>query len=167
MLSPTEILVYFIFGSVVLLTGKLAIVGVYPLAAGIALPLLAFGYLVRWDGRSIEERLIAPPRHGRLQSACLLSRKIASHPALCGSFGLTSWQRDRAICTMVKLDLTAFGSQRVIPKVALVVIRHIVDREREHHLGLHDEEWIADQPPERLFVCAAPANVLEKACVPV
>ena len=44
---PTEILVYFIFGSVVLLTGKLAIVGVYPLAAGIALPLLAFGYLVR------------------------------------------------------------------------------------------------------------------------
>lgn len=47
MLSPTEILVYFIFGSVVLLTGKLVIVGVYPLAAGIALPLLAFGYLVR------------------------------------------------------------------------------------------------------------------------
>jgi hypothetical protein len=30
------------------------------------------------------------------------------------------------------LDLTAFGSQRAIPKVALVAIRHVVDREREH-----------------------------------
>ena len=50
---------------------------------------------------------------------------------------------------MVDLDLTAFGSQRAIPKVALVVIRHVVDREREHYLGLHDDEWSADQPPER------------------
>lgn len=62
MLSPAEILVYLIFGSAVLLTGKLAIAGVYPLAAGIALSLLAYGYLVRWGGRPIEERLIAPPR---------------------------------------------------------------------------------------------------------
>jgi hypothetical protein len=51
---------------------------------------------------------------------------------------------------MVDLDLTAFGSQRAIPKVALVVIRHVVDRERERHLGLHDDEWIAEQSPERL-----------------
>ena len=51
---------------------------------------------------------------------------------------------------MVDLDLTAFGSQRAIPKVALVVIRHVVDRERERHFGLHDDEWIAEQSPERL-----------------
>ena len=60
------------------------------------------------------------------------------------------WQRGRAIDTMVDLDLTAFGSQRAISKVALVVIRHVVDREREHHLGLHDQEWIVDWSPERL-----------------
>lgn len=76
--------------------------------------------------------------------------KLRLTHALCGSLGLTPWQRDRAIGTMVDLDLTAFGSQRAIPKVALVVIRHVVDREREHHLGLHDEEWIAEQPPDRL-----------------
>ena len=51
---------------------------------------------------------------------------------------------------MVDLNLTVFGSQRAIPKVALVVIRHVVDRERERHLGLHDTDWINDQPPERL-----------------
>lgn len=49
---------------------------------------------------------------------------------------------------MVDLDLTSFGSQRAIPKFALVVIRHVVDREREHHLGLHDDEWIAEQSPK-------------------
>lgn len=76
--------------------------------------------------------------------------KLRLTHALCGNLGLTPWQRDRAIGTMVDLDLTAFGSQRAIPKVALVVIRHVVDREREHHLGLHDEEWISEQPPERV-----------------
>ncbi|WP_256684436.1 hypothetical protein [Halococcus qingdaonensis] len=62
MLSPPEMLVYLILGAAVLLTGKLAIAGVYPLAAGIALALLAYGYLARWGGRPIEERLFAPPR---------------------------------------------------------------------------------------------------------
>lgn len=28
--------------------------------------------------------------------------------------------------------------------------RHIVDREREHHLGLHDAEYIVEQSSERL-----------------
>jgi hypothetical protein len=90
-----------------------------------------------------------PAMEGYSQRAHRLEKLRLTH-ALCGSLGLTPWQRDRAIGTMVDLDLTAFGSQRAIPKVALVVIRHVVDREREHHLGLHDEEWIADQPPERL-----------------
>jgi hypothetical protein len=90
-----------------------------------------------------------PAMEGYSERAHRLEKLRLTH-ALCGSIGLTPWQRDRAIGTMVDLDLTAFGSQRAIPKVALVVIRHVVDREREHHLGLHDDEWIAEQPPERL-----------------
>jgi hypothetical protein len=90
-----------------------------------------------------------PAMEGYSQRAHRLEKLRLTH-ALCSSLGLTPWQRDRAIGTMVDLDLTAFGSQRAIPKVALVVIRHVVDREREHHLGLHDDEWITEQPPERL-----------------
>ena len=90
-----------------------------------------------------------PAMEGYSQRAHRLEKLRLTH-ALCGQLGLTPWQRDRAIGTMVDLDLTAFGSRRAIPKVALVVIRHVVDREREHHLGLHDEEWIAEQPPDRL-----------------
>ncbi|WP_256685355.1 DNA-directed RNA polymerase subunit epsilon [Halococcus qingdaonensis] len=90
-----------------------------------------------------------PAMEGYSRRAHRLEKLRLTH-ALCGSLGLTPWQRDRTIGTMVDLDLTAFGSQRAIPKVALVVIRHVVDREREHHLGLHDDEWIAEQPPDRL-----------------
>jgi hypothetical protein len=90
-----------------------------------------------------------PAMEGYSERAHRLEKLRLTH-ALCSSLDLTPWQRDRAIGTMVKLDLTAFGSQRAIPKVALVVIRHVVDREREHHLGLHDDEWIAKQPPDRL-----------------
>lgn len=90
-----------------------------------------------------------PAMEGYSQRAHRLEKLWLTH-ALCSDLSLTPWQRDRAIGTMVDLDLTVFGSQRAIPKVALVVIRHVVDREREHHLGLHDTEWINDQPPERL-----------------
>ena len=51
---------------------------------------------------------------------------------------------------MVDLDLTVFGSQRAIQKVALVVIQHVVDDERQRILGLHDREWVVEQPPETL-----------------
>lgn len=76
--------------------------------------------------------------------------KLRITHAFCTELTLTPWQRDRAIGIMVDLDLTAFGSQRAIPTVALVVIRHIVDTDREHYLGLHDEEWLHDQSPDRL-----------------
>jgi hypothetical protein len=76
--------------------------------------------------------------------------KLRITHALCNDLSLTPWQRDRVIGVMADLDLTAFGSQRAIPKVALVVIRHVVDRERERYLGLHDAEWIGSLPPERL-----------------
>ena len=70
--------------------------------------------------------------------------------ALCNELDLTPWERDRALGVMVDLDLTAFGSQRAIPKVALVVIRHVVDDERRRRLGLDDDAWVRSQPPERL-----------------
>jgi hypothetical protein len=51
-----------IFVSAVLLTVNFAIAGLYPLAAGLGLSLLAYGYLVRWGGRPIEDRFLSPPR---------------------------------------------------------------------------------------------------------
>lgn len=60
--------------------------------------------------------------------------------ALCNALEVTPWQRDRALGVMDALDLTAFGSQRAIPTVALVVIRHVVDTERRRRLGLDDEK---------------------------
>lgn len=69
--------------------------------------------------------------------------------ALCNHLDLTPWERDRALGIVTEIDLTAFGSQRAIPKVALVVIRHVVDAERRARLGLDDQEWLGDQPPER------------------
>lgn len=90
-----------------------------------------------------------PAMAGYSERAHRLDKLRITH-ALCSELPLTPWQRDRILGIMVSLDLTAFGSQRAIPTVALVVIRHIVDREREHHLGLHDEAWIKTQSPERL-----------------
>ncbi|WP_115862875.1 DNA-directed RNA polymerase subunit epsilon [Halorussus litoreus] len=76
--------------------------------------------------------------------------KLRISHALCSDLSLTPWQRDRVVGIMADLDLTAFGSQRAIPKVALVVVRHVVDHERERHLGLHDQEWIAGLAPDQL-----------------
>lgn len=74
--------------------------------------------------------------------------------AYCNALSLTNWERDRAIGLMTEVDLTEFGSQRAIENVALVVVQHVVDTERQHQLGLHDQAWLNDQPPEafeRLF----------------
>ena len=70
--------------------------------------------------------------------------------AFCNELDLTPWERDRALGLMTELDLTAFGSQRAITKVALVAIRYVVDEERKRRLGLTDTEWVQDQPPDRL-----------------
>ncbi|WP_135534481.1 DNA-directed RNA polymerase subunit epsilon [Halostella pelagica] len=70
--------------------------------------------------------------------------------AFCSTLSLTAWERDRALGIMVDLDLTAFGSQRAIEKVALVVVQYVVDDERRRQLGLHDQGWVSDQSPERL-----------------
>lgn len=66
-----------------------------------------------------------------------LDRLRTAH-ALCNALDVTPWQRDRVLGVMEELDLTAFGSQRAVPTVALVVIRHVVDVERRAYLGLDD-----------------------------
>ncbi|WP_435098400.1 DNA-directed RNA polymerase subunit epsilon [Halarchaeum sp. P4] len=94
-----------------------------------------------------DERHPATEGHGARQHRL---EKLRITHALCNDLDVTPWQRDRALGVMVDLDLTAFGSQRAIEKVALVTIRHVVDDERERYLGLQDQEWLAGQSPERL-----------------
>lgn len=70
--------------------------------------------------------------------------------ALCNELDVTPWERDRALGIMVDLDLTAFGQRRAVPTVALVVIRHVVDDERQRRLGLQDSDWVQAQAPSTL-----------------
>lgn len=81
-----------------------------------------------------------------------LDRLRTTH-ALCNALDVTPWQRDLALGVMQELDLTAFGSQRGIPKVALVAIRHVVDVERRRYLGLDDLDptALSEERLERLF----------------
>ena len=64
--------------------------------------------------------------------------RLRTTQALCNALNLTPWQRDLALGVMDEIDLTEFGSQRAIPKVALVVIRHVVDVDRRQYFGLDD-----------------------------
>ncbi|WP_122089282.1 DNA-directed RNA polymerase subunit epsilon [Halalkalicoccus subterraneus] len=93
-----------------------------------------------------------PATKGHSTRTHYLDRLRTTH-ALCNALDLTPWQRDRALGVMEDLDLTAFGSQRAIPKVALVVIRHIVDVERRSYLGLDDLDAraITESRLEELF----------------
>ncbi|MCT9098511.1 DNA-directed RNA polymerase subunit epsilon [Haloarchaeobius sp. HME9146] len=76
--------------------------------------------------------------------------KLRITHALASSLDVTRWERDCALGIMGEIDLTAFGSQRGIPKVALVVLRYVVDRERQHQLGLDDQEWVASHTPDEM-----------------
>lgn len=62
--------------------------------------------------------------------------RLRTTQALCNAIDVTPWERDRALGIMADIDLTAFGSQRGVATVALVVIRHVVDIERRRALGL-------------------------------
>ena len=75
--------------------------------------------------------------------------RLRTTQALCNALELTPWQRDLALGIMDEIDLTAFGSQRSIPKVALVVIRHVVDLDRRRYFGL-DEIDVSALSPERM-----------------
>lgn len=63
--------------------------------------------------------------------------------AYASSLSVTPWERDRAMGIIIDLDLTVFGQQRAIEKVALVVLKYVVDDERERQLGLKDEAFVA------------------------
>jgi hypothetical protein len=64
--------------------------------------------------------------------------RLRTTQALCNALDVTPWQRDLALGIMGEIDLTEFGSQRAIPKVALVVLRHVVDVDRRQYFGLDD-----------------------------
>ena len=64
--------------------------------------------------------------------------RLRTTQALCNALDVTPWQRDLALGVMDEIDLTEFGSQRAIAKVALVVIRHVVDVDRQQYFGLDD-----------------------------
>jgi hypothetical protein len=70
--------------------------------------------------------------------------------ALCNSLDLSTWERDRVLGVVSELDPTDLGGRRTIPRVALVIARRVVDAERKAWLGLNDDTWLDDQPPERL-----------------
>ncbi|MDF9747562.1 DNA-directed RNA polymerase subunit epsilon [Natrinema salsiterrestre] len=77
--------------------------------------------------------------------------RLRTTQALCNALEVTPWQRDLALGVMDEIDLTEFGSQRAIPKVALVVIRHVVDVDRQQYFGLDDidaQELSADRMEE-------------------
>jgi hypothetical protein len=90
-----------------------------------------------------------PAMQGHSSRIHRLDKLRVAH-ALCNHLDLTGWQRDRVLGVMEELDLTAFGSQRAIPKVALVVVRHVVDVERRRYLGLEDGEYLAGKSPDEL-----------------
>jgi len=73
--------------------------------------------------------------------------KVRIAHAFASTLGVTPWERDRALGIMSELDLTAFGSQRAVETVALVVLKHVVDDERGRRLGLADEAWLATLSP--------------------
>jgi len=76
--------------------------------------------------------------------------KLRITHAFCTSLGLTPWERDRALGIVADLDFRAFGSQRAVPTVALVVIAYVGDLERRRRLGLHDTEWVQSHDPDEL-----------------
>lgn len=76
--------------------------------------------------------------------------KLRITHAFCNRLGLTPWERDRALGIVAELDFRAFGSQRAVPTVALVVIAYVGDLERRRRLGLHDTEWVQSHEPDEL-----------------
>ncbi|WIV68112.1 DNA-directed RNA polymerase subunit epsilon [Natrialbaceae archaeon AArc-T1-2] len=75
--------------------------------------------------------------------------RLRTTQAMCNALELTPWQRDVTLGIMDEIDLTEFGSQRAIPKVALVVIRHVVDVDRRRYFGLDDVD-VGELSPDRM-----------------
>ncbi|MFB1063496.1 DNA-directed RNA polymerase subunit epsilon [Natrinema sp. H-ect4] len=79
--------------------------------------------------------------------------RLRTTQALCNALDVTPWQRDLALGVMDEIDLTEFGSQRAIEKVALVAIRHVVDVDRQQYFGLDeiDAQTLSADRMEELF----------------
>lgn len=90
-----------------------------------------------------------PAMEGHSERMHRLDKLRISH-AIASHLDLTPWERDRVLGIMQDLDLTEFGSQRAIPTVALVVVQHVVDSERQAELGLDDPERLADLTPDEM-----------------
>jgi hypothetical protein len=90
-----------------------------------------------------------PAMAGHAERMHRLDKARITH-ALCSRLDVTPWQRDRALGVMTDLDLTAFGSRRAIPTVALVVIRHVVDEGRKRLLGLAEADAAGSLSPDRM-----------------
>jgi hypothetical protein len=84
-----------------------------------------------------------PAMTGHSERMHRLDKARITH-AYCSALDVTPWERDRAMGIMVDLDLTVFGSQRAVEKVALVVIQYVVDEERKRRLGLDDPDRIGE-----------------------
>jgi hypothetical protein len=76
--------------------------------------------------------------------------KLRITHALCSALDVTRWERDRALGIMTELDLTAFGSRRGVPTVALVVVGYVVDTARRKRLGLDDPARLAGLSPDEM-----------------
>lgn len=104
----------------------------------------------------VDERLrdLHAERHSALQGNDERCRRLdvaRVTQAVCNSLDLTPWERDRVLGVVAELDAgTAVASRRSVAAVALVVARRVVDAERRAWLGLDDDDWLDEQPPDRL-----------------
>ena len=76
--------------------------------------------------------------------------KLRITHALCSTLDVTGWERDRALGIVDGIDLTAFGQQRGVSKVALVAISHVVDAARRERLGLDDAARLDGLTPDEM-----------------
>jgi hypothetical protein len=90
-----------------------------------------------------------PAMAGHAERMHRLDKLRITH-ALCSALDVTRWERDRALGIVLGLDLAAFGSQRGVPKVALVVVGYVVDAARRERLGLDDPAALADLSPDEM-----------------
>jgi hypothetical protein len=127
-------------------------------------------HLRRWDVATPAATLIGRPESPDADvSERVRQLHAEAHPAMAGhsermhrleklrithafanTLDVTPWERDRALGIVDELDLTAFGSQRAVEKVALVTLAHVVDEVRQQRLGLQDREWLNTLSPSAM-----------------
>jgi hypothetical protein len=84
------------------------------------------------------------PSDGTLGARLARLDKKRITQAYCSELDVTAFQRDEAVRAMLLLDLDAFGQQKQIEKVALTVIRTVVNYNRLSHLRKLDAERISE-----------------------